>query len=125
MDSPPVADCPLLRMLLLFRKRVNIPQRVLTVVVFQVQFLQITVMKMQKTVVQLLVILGVAMLVSTNSFAQPGKISAKVTDASSGEPMLKAAVKVVETKQGAYTKANGVGTIINVAPGTYQVEATF
>ncbi len=112
-------------MLLLLRKCVNTRQRVLTVVVFQVQLLLKTVMKMQKSVVQLLIIFGVAMVVSTNAFAQPGKISAKVTDASSGEAMLKAAVKIVETKQGAYTKANGVATIINVAAGTYQVEATF
>jgi hypothetical protein len=60
------------------------------------------------------------------TFAQPGKISAKVVDAKTGEPVFKATVQIVETKQGAFTKDNGVATIINVAPGqNYTVTAKF
>lgn len=60
------------------------------------------------------------------SFAQPGKISAKVVDAKTGEPVVRASVSIVETKQGAYTKDNGVATIINVSPGqSYTVVAKF
>ncbi len=58
--------------------------------------------------------------------AQSGKISAKVIDAKTGEPILKAAVQIVETRQGAYTKENGVATIINVAPSeNYTVIAKY
>jgi hypothetical protein len=60
------------------------------------------------------------------SYAQPGKISAKVVDAKTGEPVFKATVQIVETKQGAFTKDNGIATIINVAPGqNYTVTAKF
>jgi len=60
------------------------------------------------------------------SFAQPGKISAKVVDAKTGEVVVRASVSIAETKQGAYTKDNGVATIINVAPGqNYTVVAKF
>jgi hypothetical protein len=65
-------------------------------------------------------------LVSGSSYAQPGKISAKVTDAKTGEPIVMASVQILETKQGAYSKENGVATIINVAPGgSYTVVAKF
>ncbi len=60
------------------------------------------------------------------ALAQPGKITAKVIDAKTGEPVFKATVKIVETKQGAFTKDNGVATIININPGqNYTVVATF
>lgn len=57
-----------------------------------------------------------ALCFSTEAFAQAGKISAKVTDAKTGEALVRATVQIVQTKQGAYTKDDGVATIINVKP---------
>src|SRR5437870_4478081 len=48
--------------------------------------------------------------------AQTGKITAKLVDAKTGEPLLHASIQIMETKQGAYSKENGVATIINVPP---------
>ncbi|HEY6172001.1 MAG TPA: TonB-dependent receptor [Candidatus Kapabacteria bacterium] len=69
---------------------------------------------------------AITLFLAEVAFAQPGKISVKVIDAKTGEPVVRATVQVVETKQGAYTKDNGVATIINVAPGqNYTVTAKF
>ncbi|MDP4199025.1 MAG: carboxypeptidase regulatory-like domain-containing protein [Bacteroidota bacterium] len=58
--------------------------------------------------------------------AQYGKISAKLVDAKTGEPLLHASVQVLETKQGAYSKENGVATIINLPPSeNYTVVAKY
>ena len=66
------------------------------------------------------------LFVADVSYAQPGKISAKVVDAKTGEPVVRASVQITETKQGAYTKDNGVATIINVSPAqNYTVVAKF
>lgn len=63
--------------------------------------------------------------VSTSVFAQAGKIRAKVLDGKTGEPLLRASVQVLETKQGAYTKADGIANIININPGVYTVVAKY
>lgn len=64
--------------------------------------------------------------IGTSVFAQPGKIRAKVVDAKTGEGLLRASVQVLETKQGAYTKDNGIATIINISPGeNYTVVAKY
>ncbi|MDP4231298.1 MAG: TonB-dependent receptor [Bacteroidota bacterium] len=52
-------------------------------------------------------------------YAQTGKISAKILDAKSGEPLFKASIQILETKQGALSKDNGIATIINVAPSEH------
>lgn len=62
----------------------------------------------------------------STAYAQYGKITAKITDAKSGEPLLRATVQVLETRQGAFTKDDGVATIINVAPDqNYTVVAKY
>lgn len=48
--------------------------------------------------------------------AQTGKVSAKLVDGKTGEPLLHASIQILETKQGAYSKENGVATIVNVSP---------
>lgn len=71
------------------------------------------------------IVLLVASLLSASAFAQAGKISAKITD-TKGEPLLKASIQIIETKQGALSKDNGVATIINVAPSeNYTVIAKY
>ncbi len=63
---------------------------------------------------------------SAGALAQAGKISAKIIDQKSGEPLFKASIQIVETKQGALSKDNGVATIINVAPSeSYTVIAKY
>ena len=52
-----------------------------------------------------------------------GKISGKVTDASSGNPLSGVNVIIEGTSMGAATDMEGDYFIINVPPGTYTVEA--
>jgi hypothetical protein len=56
-------------------------------------------------------------LASAASAQQTG-ISGRVTDASTGEPVVAAQVSVVGTNLGAQTNAEGVYTVRGVAPGT-------
>jgi len=53
-----------------------------------------------------------------------GKISGRVIDAASGEPLPGANVVIQGTSLGAATDADGDYFIINILPGTYSVEAT-
>src|SRR5438045_6886359 len=73
--------------------------------------------------------LGIPLLLltlSSGAFAQAGKIKAKLIDAKTGEPLMRGTVQIVETKQGALSKDDGVATIINVAPNnTYTVIAKY
>ncbi|MEI8135378.1 MAG: TonB-dependent receptor [bacterium] len=68
--------------------------------------------------VQAAVVLFMLTLFALPSFGQSGtgKISAKLIDEKSGEPLFKASIQIIETKQGALSKDNGIATIINVQP---------
>jgi hypothetical protein len=71
---------------------------------------------------------SLTILASLSNFviAQAGKIRANVVDAKTGALLIHATVQILETKQGAYTKDDGFGTIISVAPSqAYQVQAKF
>ena len=59
----------------------------------------------------------------TNAFAQTGRITGKVTDAKSGEPLAFANVVIVGTKMGAMTLNDGSYTVTGVSVGTYTVKA--
>lgn len=68
-------------------------------------------------VARVVALIAVTLLMGVGSvYAQNGKIRAKVVDARSGEPLVHASVQITETRQGAYTKDDGIATIINVAP---------
>jgi hypothetical protein len=54
--------------------------------------------------------------IMNDAHAQLGKISAKVLDAKSGEPLTHAVVQIVQNRLGALSKDNGIATIINVPP---------
>ncbi|MBC8181505.1 carboxypeptidase-like regulatory domain-containing protein [candidate division KSB1 bacterium] len=54
-----------------------------------------------------------------------GKISGRVFDQSTGEPLPGANVKITGTMMGASTDASGFYFIINVPPGTYSVKVLF
>ncbi len=53
-----------------------------------------------------------------------GKISGKVVDAQTGDPVIGASVVIVGTSSGAATDLNGEYVIINIPPGTYSVRAS-
>lgn len=51
-----------------------------------------------------------------------GKISGKVIDAQSGDPLIGVNIVLIENDAGAVTNQNGLFTIINIEPGTYSVQ---
>jgi len=72
------------------------------------------------------VLVFVLTLPALTAFAQVGKISAKITDAKTGEPLYRATMKIVETGKGTYSNDQGVATISNIRPDeNYTVEAKY
>jgi outer membrane receptor for ferrienterochelin and colicin len=66
---------------------------------------------------------GILLLVSVFAFAgTTGKISGRVTDSGSGDALIGCNVIVKGTTQGASTDANGEFFIINLSPGSYDVD---
>jgi outer membrane receptor protein involved in Fe transport len=57
--------------------------------------------------------------------AGKGKITGKVTDRETGEPLVGASVVLVGTSQGATTDINGQYTILNIDVGTYELRASY
>ena len=64
------------------------------------------------------------MLSSVTEAGVTGKISGKVTDAATGEPLLGANVIIVGTTMGAATDADGDYFIINIPPGSYNLKVS-
>lgn len=64
-------------------------------------------------------------LFAATGFAQYGKVSGRVQDQKSGEPLVGASVIVLGTTMGASTDADGRYTIQNISPGTYDIKATY
>ncbi len=65
------------------------------------------------------------LLFSASLFAgTTGKISGKVVDANTGEPVIGANVLVVGTSMGAAADVDGSYFIINIPPGVYEVKAS-
>ena len=54
-----------------------------------------------------------------------GKISGKVVDAKTGEPLVGATVAIVNTKLGGTTDVNGSYFVIGITPGTYEVQVSY
>jgi hypothetical protein len=57
--------------------------------------------------------------------AQVGKVTGKVTDTQTGEPLIGANIIILDTDYGAATDVNGEYTIVNVPPGQYNLRASF
>ncbi len=71
-------------------------------------------------------VLAAMSLASSSAWSQRGKITAKIIDAKTNEPLLRASVQIVETRAGAYSKENGIATIIGVDPNeNYTVIAKY
>ncbi|HSD64558.1 MAG TPA: TonB-dependent receptor, partial [Ignavibacteriaceae bacterium] len=60
-------------------------------------------------------------LVTGYNYAQTGKLSGQVTDASTGEPLFSANVIIQGTTMGSAADMNGYYSVLNVRPGTYSV----
>lgn len=65
-----------------------------------------------------------SLVLSASLFAQSGKITGVVKDASSGDPIVGANVIIEGTTLGAAADGNGVYFILNVPPGTYRLVAS-
>ncbi len=68
-----------------------------------------------------------ALFWATTASAQSvsGKLTGKVTDAETGEPLIRASVRIEGTKIGAVTDLEGNYTILNVPVGVYRVKASY
>lgn len=53
-----------------------------------------------------------------------GKVAGKVTEATSGDPLIGANVNITSTYLGGATDVNGHYTILNIPPGTYDLNVT-
>ncbi len=53
--------------------------------------------------------------------AQTGKVSGRVTDSETGEPIIGASVLVMDTERGSSTDLDGYYNVVSVRPGTYSV----
>jgi hypothetical protein len=70
-------------------------------------------------------ILFFQIIFTINSLAgTTGKISGKITDATTGEPLIGANVIIMGTNLGAATDFDGNFFIINIPPGKYEVKAS-
>ncbi len=70
-------------------------------------------------------ILLLIIVATSIGFAQGGRISGKVTDAKTGEPLVGANLLLVGTSLGAATNVDGEYLISNVTAGEYSVKASF
>ena len=72
-----------------------------------------------------LLMLGVLLIAGSLNAGTTGKISGKVTDRETGEPLPGTNVIIVGTSLGAAAGVNGSFTILSVSPGIYALKAQF
>ena len=72
----------------------------------------------------LFVVVGL-FFVHTSNAGVTGKISGRIVDAGTGEPLPGANVTIEELKLGASTDLNGYYYIINIPPGYHDVTVSF
>lgn len=80
-----------------------------------------------KNLITKFLVIVLLFLAYTPLFGQAGvgKISGKVTDEATGEPLIGANIVLVNTNLGAATGVDGNYVILNVSPGTYEVRASY
>ena len=66
-----------------------------------------------------------ACALAPGALAQTGKVSGRVVDAGTGEPLIGVAVVVGETARGAATDVDGYYDVVAVRPGTYAVRVSY
>lgn len=64
-------------------------------------------------------------ITSVAGYAQSGKITGRILDSETGEPLFGATVGIQGTTTGAITDFDGQYLILNVAPGSYILEARY
>lgn len=81
---------------------------------------------MKKLTIKIFSIISILMLCSP-LIAQTGvgKLSGKVIDANTREPLIGANVVILNTDQGAATNLNGEYFVLNITPGTYDVRVSY
>jgi len=79
---------------------------------------------MKKTSILLASILALAAIAPLRA-QERGKVTGKVVDEQSAEPMVRATVRLLNTKLGGYTNTSGEFTINNVEPGTYTLQVNY
>lgn len=70
-------------------------------------------------------ILLLILFASSFAFSQSGRISGKVTDQQTGEPLIGANILVIGTSLGAASDVNGEYLITNLSAGQYSVKASY
>ncbi len=73
------------------------------------------------TVLSLMILLCISLPLLAGQF---GKITGRVTDAETGQPLPGVDVTVEGTMMGASTNVDGYYTILNVPPGTYTIKCS-
>src|SRR5438105_15569163 len=82
--------------------------------------------KARHVIARLAVVVLAMLALAVSAQAQRGKITAKIVDAKTGEPLLKATLQVLQTRRGALSNEGGMATIINVDPDeNYTVVAKY
>ena len=71
----------------------------------------------------LAIALGFGLTYQADAQTTTGKISGRITDSSTGEPLPGANVVIVGTRMGATADVNGEYFIIRVNPGVYEVDS--
>lgn len=67
----------------------------------------------------------IAVLSGLPLFAQEGQITGRVIDATNGEPMTRATVRLLNTTKGTLTNTSGTYTLSDVSPGTYSLKISY
>jgi hypothetical protein len=80
---------------------------------------------MRRLIRSLFILSLTALFVPALVMGQTGNISGQVTEAETGQPLPGVNVVIEGTTQGATTNADGYYRILNVAPGSYTLRATF
>ena len=78
-----------------------------------------------KTVQLWILSLFIGALFTGNALAQSGKVTGTLLDANTKEPLIGATVGIKGTTIGAITNVDGNYLMLNVAPGTYVLEARY
>ncbi len=79
----------------------------------------------QRPILWLLILVALFSASSASAQSVAGKLTGRVTDAETGEPLIRASVRIEGTKIGAVTDLEGNYTILNVPVGVYRVRASY
>lgn len=75
--------------------------------------------------IKLIIILMILLIPYVTWGGVTGKISGKIVDKKTGEPLTGATILLLNTTLGAAAQLDGSYYIINISPGTYKLQATF